>query len=131
MMSRLLKRVAGGSYREYEAMIIPAEFNAILNSATPAQQLSLESAHWRYMTLIGHARGVVLPEIASGDREAFPRYSAGVGHSLAFSEADCCRFMVAVTGQSAKLCAAWADPDFYSLQGETPNASLAVTVLQC
>ncbi|QHF00510.1 hypothetical protein LCG56_27385 (plasmid) [Pseudomonas cannabina pv. alisalensis] len=110
-------------------MMNSAEFNAILNSATPAQQLSLESAHWRYMTLIGHVRGLVDPEIASGDREAFPRYSAGAGHSLAFSEADCCRFMIAVTGISAKLCAAWADPDFYSLQGETYNSSLADPVL--
>lgn len=72
MMSYRWKRTAGGSYREDEAMMNPAEFNAILNTATPAQQLSLESAHWRYMTLIGHVRGVVDPEIASGDREAFP-----------------------------------------------------------
>lgn len=109
----------------------PAEFNAILNSATPAQQLSLESAHWRYMTLIGHVRGVVATEIASGDREAFPRYSAGVGKSLAFSEADCCRFMVAVTGLSARLCAAWADPDFYFLQSESHATSLADTPYPC
>ncbi|WP_155007489.1 MULTISPECIES: hypothetical protein [Pseudomonas syringae group] len=108
-------------------MMNPAEFNAILNTATPAQQLSLESAHWRYMTLIGHVRGVVDPEIASGDREAFPRYSVSVGQALAFSEPDCCRFMVAVTGLSAKLCAAWADPDFYSLQNENHDASIADT----
>lgn len=109
----------------------PAEFNAILNTATAAQQMSLEAAHWRYITLIGQVSGVVAVEVASGDREAFPQYAAGMGQSNVFHEADCCRFMRAVTGLSDKLCAAWADHDFYTLQGDTHSASLADSALQC
>ncbi|QPH46965.1 hypothetical protein IYR97_24595 (plasmid) [Pseudomonas fulva] len=91
------------------------ELRTALAAATQIQLHALEESHWRYMTLIGSVNGVVATEVAAADRTAYPQYAKKPGVRTSFSEEDCIAFMMRITGLSSAMCAAWADPDFYSL----------------
>ncbi|GGM25113.1 hypothetical protein ACFQDN_21735 [Pseudomonas asuensis] len=96
-----------------------AEFTAILSTATAEQVDMLDTAHWRYMRLIGIVDDGVSVELEA-DQGAYPQFiKKGRTGLPVFDDADCVTFMAAISGLSKEFCAAWRDKDFYELHGES------------
>lgn len=99
-------------------------FDSILASATETQKDALDSAHWRYMSLIGIVYDVLPADVVAEDKRdyaAMIRLNEGLP---VFSGKDCIEFMIAKTGLSAELCEAWMEHDYYELNRETHEETL-------
>lgn len=103
----------------------PQEIKAILAPVSDHDLQELDIAHWRYISLIGLVSGALSQDVVEADQKAYPQLIKRESGSVVFNDADCVSFMTEVTSLAPVLCEAWKNHDYYVVNGETVQETMA------